>query len=148
MSHKKTYAEPMAFQIVNIEVLETKMDSSALPHNFVPDFRFEIQLENKAELEDEVLFVIVKIEILNADLSLRLGKMVVSCAFEIQGLLSLYDDAAGKLNLPEGLQVSLNSVAISTTRGIMFSQFKGTFLHRAFLPVVDPKQFTMKPFKG
>lgn len=138
----------MTFQIVNIEVLETKMDSSELPHNFVPDFRFEIQLENKGELEDEVLFVIVRVEVLNADLSLRLGKMVVSCAFEVPGLLALYDEKAALLNLPEALQVSLNSVAISTTRGILFAQFKGTFLHRAFLPVVDPKQFSMKPFKG
>jgi hypothetical protein len=35
----------------------------------------------------------------------------------------------------------LNRISISTTRGAMFSTFKGTFLHAAILPIVDPKNF-------
>jgi uncharacterized protein YbbC (DUF1343 family) len=35
----------------------------------------------------------------------------------------------------------LNSISLSTTRGAMFSTFKGTFLHGAVLPIIDPKQF-------
>ena len=33
---------------------------------------------------------------------------------------------------------TLNSISISTTRGMMFSAFRGTFLHNAILPLIDP----------
>ena len=42
--------------------------------------------------------------------------------------------------LTEELKDVLNSISISTTRGVMFSTFKGTYLHNALLPVVDARQ--------
>jgi hypothetical protein len=47
----------------------------------------------------------------------------------------------GKLDIPQALIEVLNSISISTTRGVMFSTFKGTFLHNAVLPIIDPRQF-------
>jgi hypothetical protein len=49
--------------------------------------------------------------------------------------------------LPSGIIDLLNSVSVSTVRGMMFSAFKGTFLHNAVLPVIDPKTFKVKPDK-
>ena len=43
--------------------------------------------------------------------------------------------------LPTDIIVTINSISISTIRGIMFSTFKGTYLHNAFLPIIDPKSF-------
>ena len=37
----------------------------------------------------------------------------------------------------------LNSISLSTLRGAMFNHFKGTFLHEAILPVIDPGSFKM-----
>lgn len=33
-------------------------------------------------------------------------------------------------------------VSLSTARGYMAATFKGTILHNAFLPIIDPKTFT------
>ena len=49
--------------------------------------------------------------------------------------------------LPDGLADILNSVALSTARGIMFSEFKGTLLHHAFLPIVDVKSLNREEIK-
>jgi hypothetical protein len=39
----------------------------------------------------------------------------------------------------EAFAETLNSISISTTRGVMFSELKGTILHHAFLPIIDVK---------
>jgi len=48
------------------------------------------------------------------------------------------------LELPEPLATTLNSVSISTTRGLMFAIFRGSFLRKAVLPVVDPTLFAIQ----
>jgi hypothetical protein len=60
--------------------------------------------------------------------------------------ISKFDDvikmnAEGKLEIPQPLAELLNAVSVSTARGAMFSAFKGTFLHNALLPMVEPHQF-------
>ncbi len=42
----------------------------------------------------------------------------------------------GVYTMPDALQQRLKVVAISTTRGIMFSEFKGTRLQKVFLPLL------------
>jgi hypothetical protein len=48
-------------------------------------------------------------------------------------------DFSGNLNVPQGLTELLAVQAIATMRGIMFSTFKGTFLHNAVLPLIDTR---------
>jgi hypothetical protein len=48
-----------------------------------------------------------------------------------------------EVKLPSDIIIAMNSISISTIRGIMFSTFKGTYLHNAFLPVIDPKSFNV-----
>jgi hypothetical protein len=66
----------------------------------------------------------------------------VSCIFEIANFEDVIKlEADGKVNIPQSLIETFNIISISTTRGVMFSTFKGTFLHGAVLPIIDPKQF-------
>jgi hypothetical protein len=66
---------------------------------------------------------------------------MVSFIFEIPDLKEYVDPKNNIPKLPEEFLTTINSISISTVRGVMFSQFKGTFLHNAILPVVDPKSF-------
>ncbi|MBL0073688.1 MAG: hypothetical protein IPP34_18540 [Bacteroidetes bacterium] len=69
------------------------------------------------------------------------GALSVSCIFEILNFEDVIKvEADGKVNIPPRLIETLNIISISTTRGVMFSTFKGT-LHGAVLPIIDPKQF-------
>jgi hypothetical protein len=43
--------------------------------------------------------------------------------------------------LPSGLSVTLNSISMSTTRGILFERFRGTGLQHIVLPIIDPMAF-------
>lgn len=45
------------------------------------------------------------------------------------------------VDFPDQFLVSMVSISISTLRGIMYSQFRGTFLNNTILPIIDPKSF-------
>ena len=50
----------------------------------------------------------------------------------------------GKITMPGALAEILNSISISTTRGVMYAAFRGTFLQHAILPIVDPRQLVQE----
>jgi hypothetical protein len=129
-------------QLRAIEILNSSLNLPANPNVPVNIFNFSISIESRADTVNKLVFVIVHVEIKNDDLSAVFGTLSVSCIFEIVNFKDVVKiEADGKVNIPEQLTETLNSISISTTRGVMFSTFKGTFLHGAVLPVIDPKQF-------
>jgi transcriptional regulator with XRE-family HTH domain len=112
------------------------------------EFNFNINIEHKINKEKKIVFVIVSVDIIHEDKVTRLGNLKGSCNFEIPDLNTfILPGQPNQINLPSGTIDLLNSVSVSTIRGIMFSTFKGTFLHNAVLPVIDPKTFKEKPDK-
>lgn len=125
-----------------IELLSGSLQLPTEPNAAVTTFNFNINIESRADAPNRLVFVIVHIEIKNDDHSLALGALSVSSIFEIVNFDEIIKiDENGKLEIPQRLIETLNTIAISTTRGVMFSTFKGTFLHGAILPIIDPKQF-------
>jgi hypothetical protein len=129
-------------QIKAIELLNGSLNLPANPNTPVTNINFNISLESRADADNKLVFVIVHVEIKNDDYSIVLGALSVSCIFEIVNFQEIIIiEADGKVNIPQHLIETLNIISISTTRGVMFSTFKGTFLHSAVLPIIDPKQF-------
>lgn len=129
-------------QIKAIELLNGSLQLPAVPNTTFTIFNFNIGIESKADAPNKLFFVIVHIEIKNDDNSIVLGALSVSCIFEIANFEEVIQiDESGRLDIPQRLIETLNSISISTTRGVMFSTFKGTFLHGAVLPIIDPTQF-------
>jgi hypothetical protein len=139
MSLKKE--KKIEFQLVNIEILESeiKKPRESLPNNLI--FSFDIALEQRFSVEKELIFVVCDITIFpQGDPEQKLGKYRSSCNFKVANLKQ-YITEGKKVNIPEEFIVTINSVALSTTRGLMFSLFKGTFLQGAILPLLDPGQY-------
>ncbi len=129
-------------QIRAIELLKESFNVPAVPKNSITTIKFNIRVESKADAANKLVFVIVHVEIGNEDHSIVLGEISVSCIFEIINFDEVIRiEENGKFDIPPRLIETLNVVSISTTRGVMFSTFKGTFLHGAVLPILDPKQF-------
>lgn len=139
MSSKKE--ENIEFQLINIEILgsEIKSPKEPLPNNTV--FSFDIALEQRFNVEQELIFVICDITTFpQENPEQKFGNYRSSCVFKVNDL-SKYITENKKINLSENFTTTINSVAISTTRGLMFSMFKGTFLQGAILPLLDPNQY-------
>lgn len=129
-------------QLKAIELLNGSINLPSIPNLQLSNFNFNINLESKADSTNKLVFVIVSVEIRSEDQNHILGSLSISCIYNIVNFEQIIKiEPSGKLEIPQPLTEILNSISISTARGVMFSTFKGTFLHNAFLPIIDPKAF-------
>ncbi len=129
------------FQLVNIEILESeiKAPKTPLPNNVI--FSFAIAIEQRFNIEKGLIFVICNISTFTQDNPKQiLGKYRSNCIFKVKNL-NKYITEDKKINLSKEFITTINSAALSTTRGLMFSLFKGTFLQGAILPLLTPSQY-------
>ena len=69
----------------------------------------------------------------------------VECQYQLTGYQdwfnTLPDEQRTLGTLPQGLAMALNSISISTVRGILFERLRGTDLQHIVLPIIDPSVF-------
>ena len=83
-----------------------------------------------------VVFVLIQIHKMDETNEL-LGKIVVGVGFDIENFDDVFPkNENGVIIFPVELENFLKGIAISTVRGVMFSEFRGTVLHRAILPII------------
>jgi len=148
MPKKVKQSKDIQFQLRAIELLDCSINYPPEDKLKTNQFNFNINIEHKINREKKLVFVITSVNILHEDKKTNLGNLKASCHFEISNLDEFFvTGQPDKINFPTNTIDSLNSISLSTIRGIMFSQFKGTFLHNAVLPVIDPKVFKPEPKK-
>ena len=133
----------ITFQLKGIELLDVQLKHPEKPLPEQTTFHFDINLEHRINADNNLVIVICTISIVNEDKSTQLGLLKASCIFEVANMADFIDNNKKQTGFPEGILTTLNSITISTVRGIMFSQFKGTFLHNAHLPIIDPQALTV-----
>lgn len=142
MAKIKFDSSDAAVNLKAIELLNTVITVPEIPDIPLDKFYFNVSIDSRSDESKRLIFVIVHIEIKSNNKIYTLGKISVNCIFEIVNydhVVSKKED--GSLNIPANIIDALNSISLSTTRGIMFSTFKGTFLHNAIMPILDPKDF-------
>lgn len=140
---KKVSPKQLSFKIVTIEIMESILNQPPAPILKENIFQFDISLEQRINAADGVLIVICTINILNDTRDQQFSRIKSSCIFAVNDLDSYTDKKSDTINLPDDFRVNLNSIAISTARGIMFSFLRGTYLHNAILPIVNPNSFKL-----
>lgn len=141
---KKKQTITANFQIKAIELLETCINAPKLPLIEETIFQFDINLEHRILADKGIVIVICTVSIFNEVKEPLLGKLRSSCIYEVENLSQFINTETKAVELPEPFAVTLNSVSLSTTRGLMFSFFRGTFLHNAVLPILHPASFLME----
>ncbi len=133
----------ITFQLKRIELLDFILKHPEKPIPTQSTFHFDINLEHRINKDNNLVIVICTISIVNEDKSTQLGLLKASCIFEVANMADFIDNNKKQINFNEGILTTFNSITISTVRGIMFSQFKGTFLHNAHLPIINPQALTV-----
>jgi len=133
---------PIDFQLVQIEQAGFGMNA---PEGFKPTqgFQFRISLENFINSEKKKLIVTNRIDIRDGSDIPILGHLIAKYHFDVIGVEHIKQNKKGTHLIPDYLQLSVNTIALSTTRGLLFAQFKGTALHGAILPVIDAANFSI-----
>jgi hypothetical protein len=132
----------ISFRLKNIEFLQSSLSAIDYAIGMDTIFKFNINIEHLVNINENCIAIKPNVEIFTEDNAFILGKLSSSLIFEFENLASFVVDKVVKL--PSDIIIAINSISISTIRGIMFSTFKGTYLHNAFLPVIDPKAFNIE----
>lgn len=131
-------AEQIGFQIKAIELLNLSLSSPLTSLSNTEVFQFEVSIEHKIRKENPLVFVICNVNIFDESKANLYGNIRTSCTYEVQGLSKSMKKGEQQFELPDELVSTLNSISISSLRGVMFSNFRGTFLQNAILPIIDP----------
>jgi hypothetical protein len=131
----------ISFRLKNIELLQSSLASIDYVITNETIFKFNINIEHLVNINENYIAIKPNVEIFTEENDFVLGKLSSSLIFEFENLNSYV--VVNEVKLPSDIIIAMNSISISTIRGIMFSTFKGTYLHNAFLPVIDPKSFNV-----
>lgn len=140
---KKVSPKQLSFKIVAIEIMESILNQPHIPILEENIFQFDISSEQRIHAADGHIIVICTITIFNDIRDQQLARSKSSCIFAVNDLVRYTDKKSDTINLPEDFRVNLNSIAISTSRGILYSFLRGTYLHNAILPIVNPSSFKL-----
>lgn len=129
----------ISFKLKNIEIGESSLKNLnyALPTDVI--YKFTINIDHLLNVEENLIVIKPIVDIFIDESGEILANLSASLIFEVENLSHYVFEK--EVKLPSDVIIALNSISISTVRGIMFSAFKGTYLHNAILPVVDPKAF-------
>lgn len=129
------------FQFKNIEVLDFSLNFPGKLINELDTFHFDIQIQHRINEANNLLIVDTSFTIFHKNKTTKLGSFKMASVYVVENLLDYKTNDKNKLTLPDDFVTTVNSISLSTARGVMYSHFKGTFLHGAMLPIVDPKAF-------
>ncbi len=133
-------SQKIELQIKGVEVLDFMIKT---PNTKILEgnaYQFEIKIEHTSQEDKDLLFVICMVKIHDKQKENLYCQIRTSCAYLIQGLHRFKDLESNKIKLPTNLMNMLNSSSVSTTRGVLHCNLKGTFLHNATLPMVQTAQ--------
>lgn len=135
MAKTKDKKDEFGLNLKGIELLKVQFNH---PEKVIPNdtiFKFDISLEQRYNIEKQLIFVVVTIKIL-MDETLEVGSMKINYIYNLSNFTTLIKN--GKIDIPTEIAQTLNSISISTTRGVLYSELKGTFLHQSILPLINP----------
>jgi len=135
---KDIQKEEIKFLIKGIELLDSNIIYPKAPLIGVVIFKFDVNVEIKIINEQSLIMAIVSIDILDNNTTDKYGFIRVNCVFSIENFMSFVNTETKVLDFPKQFMTTINSISLSTTRGIMYDHFRGTFLNGAILPILDP----------
>jgi len=140
MANNEVIQQEYSFSLKRIQLLEKSLGIVAKRENddsYDFDISMKINIDQVKQLSIHMFAVKIK---LKAD-SRQLASLAIVCVFEIYKFDQVFKTTHTDTGLPQGLLNLLNTVVIGTMRGVMFSEFRGTALDNAILPVLDPSRF-------
>jgi hypothetical protein len=134
----------MAEQVYNIKIIRIDIVDKAILRTPIEiketdEFRFDLKTQSvRIGTEKDTLgtFVSVSVSLLDKP-EVKLGLLTIVVVFQINDFdITFQPNEKNEYIIPNELENVLKSVSVSTTRGVLYSEFRGTPLHRAVLPII------------
>lgn len=130
----------IGFQIRSIRVLEFSIHKSST--SVSENYHFNVRINHLFDSEHDIQIVRLSISISLSIEQPPLTELTLECLYQLTNYRHwLAQQANERLIagvLPTGLAVTLNSISISTARGILYERLKESALQDIILPIIDP----------
>lgn len=144
-----TDASKSSFQLMlrmkGVELMRSQINPQ--PVNFsAKEFQFTVNVENRLEPVQKVAIIVTSVDVKsdnNPEIHASLSSACIYGVDNFDEIFKKVDDE--KYDTPDQVMFTLVSISLSTLRGILYEQFRGTYLHQAYLPIMDPKLFKANP---
>lgn len=143
MSDRKQKEINIEFKISSIELIEKSFHAHKLPEGQPSDTQFELAINVSIDKANKKIANILQVKLKMDNMEGIAASITVGCTFDIINFEELITNNGDAVNVPETILETLNIITIGTVRGIMFNEFKGTWLHNSILPIIDPKSFSI-----
>lgn len=128
---------PISFRFVGIQVISKYL--APMPEQFNPAtlYGFGVTVETKINTDFKLVMPFVYIKVFSSESQIELANLTISCQFQITDFeKDIVLNNEGIYVVPADLEAIIRPVAISTARGILFSELNGTYLNGAIMPVI------------
>lgn len=124
------------FRIDGIDLVEKQLFRTVV--NEEDHFSFDTQVQTIIDEIKKIVVVFVGVNIKKgAEPQPLCAKFLIAVGFIVDNFEISFDrNEQGQLVIPQDLDLMFKGVAISTMRGVIFSELRGTTIHRAILPVI------------
>ncbi|MCD8539362.1 MAG: hypothetical protein LRY55_06060 [Leadbetterella sp.] len=142
----KTKVKPVMATTVlsDLEILHCSYTGEGYPDVSAKDFSFLLNIENTIDGAHNLVLSVVSVGITTAKNKQFSANIAVKSVYRVENLQQFLDvNKQGKYEIANDLIEKLNAISISTTRGVMFSSFRGTSLHHAILPLAEMPKMEM-----
>lgn len=132
------------FQLKGIELLDINLKHPQVQLSEERTYDFNVNIQHLINHEEKRVVVNTTVEAIHREGQSAHAFIKTKCVFFIENFSDFIVENTNEVNFPQQFIVTLNTIALSTTRGIMYCHFKGTFMHDVLLPIVDPMDFVPK----
>jgi hypothetical protein len=144
----------MAEKVFNIKFAGAEIISFmiAQPNQKLTDsmqYNFNFLVEIKIDEKTKGVAAITDININEIGNDRVLSHIKSICVFEFPDFDNTFTKAeSGKYDTPIELEIFIKSMGLSTTRGMMVAELRGTYLHQAVLPLIDMAKLVKAQHEG
>lgn len=134
-------SKEISFQLKGIEIIDLGINR---PESLLPketQYDMDVNIQHQIIGDEKTIIVTPTVTVSTGKKKISCASIKVSFFYIVANLEEFKKKDSDELELPDSFITALNSISLSTTRGIMFANFKGTFLHNAILPIVNPADF-------
>jgi len=131
----------LKLSIKRVELIKSQINP-VVPNFHAKEFQFTLHLETRLDPTQRLVFVTTSADVKADNKPEMLASVSSACIYGVENFDEVFKKSGDMYDIVDDqLMFPLLSISISTLRGIMFEQFRGTYLHQAYVPIIDPKQF-------
>jgi hypothetical protein len=126
---------PIEYSLTGIEIISKQMTEK--PPNIGKVFRFGLTMHIRVRREDKKVIPFVNVKVKLEETDETVAEITVAIIFDVPNFdKEILLNKEGLFVIPPQLEHAINPISISTTRGVMYAEFRGTYLNKAILPVI------------